>query len=80
VDLGDRVLRSAPGAKAVGTRLELRLEDRLQHQLQRGLHDPVAGCWDTEAADLAGRLRDRFLPHPLRNKLAGLQILTNLGQ
>jgi hypothetical protein len=41
VDLGDRVLSPAPGAEAVTDRLEIRLEDRLQDQHQRGLHQPV---------------------------------------
>jgi hypothetical protein len=80
VNLGDGVLCSAPGAEAVGTWLEVRLEDRLQHQLQRGLHDPVRGGRDTEAADLARCLRDRLLPHPLRNEHAGLQVEPKPGQ
>jgi hypothetical protein len=37
--LGDRVLRPAPGPKPVGARLKISLEDRLQHQLEGGLHD-----------------------------------------
>jgi hypothetical protein len=42
VDLGNGVLGAASGAKAVGAGLEVRLEDRLQYQLQRGLDRPVA--------------------------------------
>src|SRR5215469_13441461 len=41
VDLGDRVVCSAPGAEPVGDRLEVRLEDGLEHELQRGLDDLV---------------------------------------
>jgi len=41
VDLSDRVLRPAPRAEAIGAWLEIRLEDRLEHQLQGRLHDPV---------------------------------------
>jgi len=63
VDLGDRVLSPAPGTEAIRRWLEVRLEDRLEHQLQRGLHDPVAGGRDTQAAQLARRLWDRLLPH-----------------
>jgi hypothetical protein len=80
MDLGDRVLGSASRAKAVGTRLEVHLEDRLQHQLQRGLHDPIRGRRDTQATDLARRFRDRLLPHPLRNEHAGLETTTGPGQ
>jgi hypothetical protein len=40
-DLGNGVVGSALGAKAVGTRLEVRLIDRLEHQLQRTLDDAV---------------------------------------
>ena len=38
----DRVLGSASGPESVRGRAEVRLEDRLEHQLGRGLHDPVA--------------------------------------
>jgi hypothetical protein len=46
VDLGDRVLRPAPRAEAIRAWLKVRLEDRLEHQFQRGLHDPVGGGRD----------------------------------
>jgi len=42
MDLRDRVLGSAHRTEAVAARLEVRLEDRLEHQLDAGLHDPVA--------------------------------------
>jgi len=41
VNLGDGVLGSAHRAEAIGTWLEVRLEDRLENQFQGGLHDPV---------------------------------------
>ena len=41
VDLGDRVLGPPLGPEPVGDRLEVGLEDRFQHQLQRRLDDPV---------------------------------------
>jgi hypothetical protein len=41
VNLSDRVLRPAPRAEAIGAWLEIRLEDRLEHQLQSRLRDPV---------------------------------------
>ena len=41
LNLGDRVVRPPPGPEPVRDRLEIGLEDRLQHQLQRRLDDPV---------------------------------------
>ena len=74
MDLGDGILGSAPRAEAIRTRLEVRLEDRLEHQFQRSLHDPVCGRRDPERADLPVRFGDRLLPHPLRNEPAGLEV------
>ncbi len=53
--------------------MKLRFEDRLQHQLQGGLHHPVCGCWDAQAAEFARRLWDRLLPHPGRGEAACLE-------
>jgi len=39
--LGDRVMGSAVRAEPVGTREEIRLEDRLQNQFQGRLYHPV---------------------------------------
>ena len=58
------VLGSAPGAEAVAARLETRLENWLQDQLQGSLHDPVPCRWDAQAAELAVRLRD----HPFADR------------
>ena len=74
--LGDRVLCPASRTEAVRARREARLEDRLHHQLQGRLHDPVSGGRDTEAADLARRLGDHLLPHPGRDEPAGLEIVS----
>src|SRR5258708_38462701 len=41
MDLGDRVVLTPAGAEPVRERLEIRLEDGLEHQLQGGLDDPV---------------------------------------
>src|SRR5450631_887897 len=76
MDLGDRVLRSAPRAEAIRTWLEVRLKDRLEHQFQRGLHDPVIGSRDPQPPDLARRLGDHLLPHPLGDKPASLEIIS----
>ncbi len=80
VDLGDRVLCSTPRTETIGTWLEVRLEDRLEHQFQRSLHDPVAGSRDPQRTDLARRLGNRLLPHPKRHEHASLQVLTDPGQ
>jgi hypothetical protein len=80
VDLSDSVPGSALRTKPVAARVEIRLEDRLEHQLQRGLHDPVTGRRDPETTDLARRLGDRLLPHPLRSEPAGLEIVSQPAQ
>src|SRR6202034_3318365 len=61
VNLGDGVLGSASWTEAIGAWLEVRLEDRLEHQLQRGLHDPVCGRRDPERTDLPVRPKGRLL-------------------
>jgi hypothetical protein len=50
VDLGDRVVRSAAGPKPVRDRHEVGLEDRLQHQFQRCLNDPIRHGRDAQLA------------------------------
>jgi hypothetical protein len=75
MDLSDRVLRSTLRTEAIRTWLEVRLEDRLEHQLQRGLHDPVRGRRDPQRTDLAAHFGDRLLPHPTRNQPASLEIV-----
>jgi hypothetical protein len=42
LDLGDGVMRPTLGAETVATRLEVRLEDRLEHQQQGCLGNPVS--------------------------------------
>ena len=61
--LGHRVMSPAIGAEPVRAREEIRLEDRLQHQLQGCLHHPVGDRRDPEAAQLAARLGNHPLPH-----------------
>jgi len=75
VNLSNGVLRSPFGTETIGAWFEVRLEDRFQHQLQRGLHNPVGNSWDTQRADLALPFGDRLLPHPLGNELSGLEII-----
>ncbi len=72
--LGHRVVDPVPGAEPVGTREEIRLEDRLQHQLQGRLDHPVADSADPQAAALGrARLRDQPLPRRQRGETAVLQ-------
>ena len=73
VDLGDRVVRAAVRAEPVRARLEVRLEDGFEHQLERGLDHPVGHGGDPELAQLAALLRDHHLPHRVRAELARLQ-------
>jgi len=65
MDLGDRVLGTPPGPEPIRARLEVRLEDGLQHQLERRLHDPVRDARYAELAELAGPagLGDLAFPH-----------------
>jgi hypothetical protein len=79
-DLGDRVLRPAPRPEAVRGRRKVRLEDRLEHQLERRLHNPVGGRRYPEATDLARRFRDRLLPHRGRGEAASLEIVSQRRQ
>jgi hypothetical protein len=80
VDLGDGVLRPAARAEPVRARVEVRLEDRLQHQLERGLDHPVPDGRDPQAALLAAGLGDQPLPHRQRHKPPGLQVGPELGE
>src|ERR1700745_1606154 len=63
-----------PGTEPVGARVEIRLEDRLQHQLQGRLDHPVADRADPQAAAL-GRawFGDQPLPRWQRAETAVLQ-------
>ncbi len=43
ISIAVRTTHPAFRTETVRTRLKIRLEDRLEHQFQRGLHDPVRG-------------------------------------
>ena len=60
--------------------MEVRLEDRLQHQLERGLDHPVPDGCDRKPALLAAGLGDQPLPHRQRHKPPGLQVGPELGE
>jgi hypothetical protein len=82
VDLGDRVVRSPPGPEPVGDRLEVRLEDGLEHELQRGLDDLVRQGGDAQLANLPQptRLGNLALPHRQRHERARLELGAQIGQ
>ena len=72
--LGYRVMDPTAGAEPVGAREEIRLEDRLQYQLQGRLDHPVPDRADPQAAAL-GRawFGDQPLPRRQRAETAVLQ-------
>jgi len=75
VDRLQGVLRRATRAEPVAARVEGRLEDRFDHQFQRGLHHPVAHRRDTQRTRLgAAWLRDPRPPDRLRPVRTGAQI------
>src|SRR4029450_13428481 len=81
VDLGDRVLGAPSGAGPIRAGLEVRLPDRLQHQLEGGLHHPVPHGRDPQPALFAAAgLGDHPLPHGQGPKAAGLQAGPQLGE
>jgi hypothetical protein len=80
VDLGDGVLGAASGTEPIRAGLEVRLQDRLQHQLQGGLHHPVPHGRDAKPALVATRLGDHPLPYGQGRKRLGLQVGPKLGE
>ena len=78
--LGDRVLRPASRPKPIGARLKISLEDRLQHQLEGGLHHTITDRRDPEIAQRAATLRDRSLLDRQRPKRPSAKLLTELAQ
>src|SRR5512137_2356376 len=59
----DRIDRAAARAIAIGAVLEVRLEDRLEHDLGGGLDDPIPYRRDAKRAFAASWLRDRRPSH-----------------
>src|SRR6266571_3228457 len=59
----DGIARAPPRPVAVGSRFQIGLEDRLDHQLHRGLHHPVPDRRDAERALAAVGLGDHHAPH-----------------
>jgi hypothetical protein len=80
VDLGDRVLGSPLGAKAITAWLEIRLKDRLEHQLQGCLRNPVTRGRDAKPTELPAALGDHPLAHAIGLKPPRLQVAPKARQ
>jgi hypothetical protein len=82
VNLGDRVVRPPHRPEPVGDRLEVRLEDGLQHELQRGLDHLVGHGGDAEFPQLprSARLGDLAFPHRQRPERTRLELGTQVIQ
>ena len=75
VHLRHGVMGPALRAEPVGTRVKIRLENRLQHQFQGRLDHPIPRSRDAQPATLGrSRLRDHPLPHGQRAEAARLQL------
>jgi site-specific DNA recombinase len=81
VDLGDGVMRAPAWPEPVGARQKVRLPDRFQDQLERGLHHTIPHGGDAQPAPLAAAgLGDHPLPHGHRTKRPGLQVSAKIGK
>jgi hypothetical protein len=60
--------------------LKSALEDRLEHQLEGGLHHPIAHGRDAKPAAFAAGLGDHRLPHERRLETPGLERCSQLGE
>ena len=76
----DRIARAAFRPIAVRGRIQIRFEDRLQHQLRGGLHHPVPDRRDTEWTLAAAGLWDHHPPHRLAPIRLRTQFLAQPGQ
>jgi hypothetical protein len=72
--------RASPRPEPIRARFEVRLEDRLQHQLGRHLYHPVSHRRDAQGPHLAVCLGDVHAPHDLRAVLACAQHFAQLLQ
>src|SRR5215213_11810955 len=79
MDLSDRVLRPMSRPKAVRAWLEVRLEDRLQHQLEGRLHSAIPRGRDAQPSQLAAaRLGDHPFPHRKWSEPPRFEIISQL--
>ncbi len=80
VDLGDRVLSAPFRAEPIRARLEIRLENRLEHQFQASLDHTIGDGRNTELAELPAFLRYQHPAHLHRPELTRLQQIPDLPQ
>src|SRR5437899_7647881 len=80
VDLGNGVLCAPVRAEPVRARLEIRLEDGLEHQFQACLDHAVGDSGNTEFPEVPVRLRYHHLPYLNRREPARLQRVADLAQ
>src|SRR3954451_19866592 len=76
----DRIARATFRPIAERARVQIRFEDRLQHQFRGGLYNPVPYRWDTERSFAAAGLRDHHPPHWLAPIRLRTQLLAQSGQ
>jgi hypothetical protein len=75
VDMPYGIQRAAVGAVGVLLRLQVGLEDRLQDQHRRHLHDTILDRWNAQRSCLAIRLWDMHPPHGCRLIPPAFQLL-----
>ena len=80
MDMPHGIQRAALGAVGVLLRRQVGLEDRLQHQHRRHLHDTIFDRWDSQRPALAVRLGDIHPPHGLRTIRLASQFLRQFTQ
>jgi hypothetical protein len=80
LDLGNRVLSAPVRAEPVRARLEYRLEDGFQHQLQACLDHPVSDCGNSQLAEFPIRFRYHNPPDFDGPEPARFQRLPDLAQ
>ena len=75
VDRLDGIARRAFRSVAIGTGLEIGLEDRFDHELDGALHHPVPDRRDAERSFAAAGLWDHRPPHRLRSVRLGAKVV-----
>ena len=80
MDRLDGIARRAFRSVAIGTGLEIGLEDRFDHELDGALHHPVPDRRDAERSFAAAGLWDHRPPHRLRSVRLGAKVVPDPGQ
>jgi hypothetical protein len=73
-NLGDRVLRPAARPVAVARRVKAGLEDRLDHELEGHLNDPILKRRNPQATHPAVAFGNQSLADRQRPELSGLEL------